>query len=125
MPPMFHEPRYTTYGTIVPGEFDIGCWFRPFNVEIQLWKPAGELVIEEGEPLFYMQLQTEKKVVLKRFKTDNELIAYALSGAESPNKYGKRLPLVDRYKRFKETSMRELVLQGIEKNLITYPPLKS
>jgi hypothetical protein len=33
-PPFFHEPKYTKYGTMVPGGFDIGQWFRPVNFDM-------------------------------------------------------------------------------------------
>jgi hypothetical protein len=117
-PPMMHEPKYTKYGTAIPGAYDISKWFRPFVMELQMWKTAGDLVIEEDEPLFYLEVPEDRDVVLKRFKVNDTLMRYLDGCVQAPAKFGRYLPLSERYKKFTQSRMNELVLREIKKNLI-------
>lgn len=117
-PPMFHEPKHTKNGTVIPGAFDIGQWYRPFGCEMQMWSKTGSFVIEENEPLFYLEFDTDREVILKRYKLTPELVAYSASCVASPNSFGSNLPLIKRYERFTKTRTNTLVLNEIKKNLI-------
>lgn len=117
-PPYFHEPKYTQYGTVVSGGFDIGSWFRPFNLDVQMWKDKTSLVFEEGEPLFYLHIETEKKIVLKRFSCNDTLANIALSCVHAPLSFGLHLPLKERYNRFIKSRTHDKVLREIKNNLI-------
>lgn len=117
-PPFFHKPGYMKYGSIIPGTFDIGQWFRAYNCEIQMWESKGKFAIEAGEPLFYLEIPTDRKVVFKRFEFNPKLQSYAFATSESPQHYGSNIPLVDRYKRFMQTRTNEIVLKEIKANLV-------
>jgi len=117
-PPMMHEPKYTKYGTCIPGEFDIGQWFRPYTLEMQMWKMQGEFHIEENEPIFYVRFDTQKKVNLKRFKMNSALNSYLIECSTTTNIWGMGVSLEKRYERFKRTKMRELILKEIKQNLL-------
>jgi hypothetical protein len=114
-PPMFHKPRYTRYATAVPGQFNIGKWFRPFVFEIQLWEPKGTLSFEAGEPLFYAKFDTDRKIKMQRFVYTKQLEMYS---ATSVNFYKNEKSLDKRYDLFESTSMRELVLKEVKNNLV-------
>lgn len=116
--PMMHKPQYTQYGTVIPGAFDISAWFRPMNIEIQTWKSQGKLIVEEDEPLFYFEVLTDREIILKRFSCNNNLIRYAESCSKSPIWFGKNLPLVKRYAKFKQSQMDKIVLKEIKNNLV-------
>ncbi len=122
-PPMFSRPRYTKHGAIVPGEFDIGQWFRPFNAEIQTWENNGELHFEENEPLFYVEFKTNRKIELKRFTMDDQLVSLSSATVSSKNILGSFRSLNQKYNDFKNIGMREKVLTQIKKNLIDEPSL--
>jgi hypothetical protein len=117
-PPMMHEPRYTKYGTCIPGEFDVGQWFRPYPLEIQMWKNKGEFHLEEGEPIFYLEFKTDKKINLKRYKMNGAINSYLVECSTTTNTWGMGVPLSKRYERFKRTNMRELILKEIKQNLL-------
>jgi len=123
-PPFFHEPKYTQYGSIVPGEFDIGQWFRPVNFEVQLWKNKGEFALEDGEPIFYLELKTKRPVMLHRFNMTEKLLSYSNSNINYFNLFGRKVPLVNRYQRFREVGLREKILTEIRANLINEKPHK-
>jgi len=116
--PMMHRPKYLKNGVFPFGGYEINKWFRPFNAEMQMWDTKGTIVIEEDEPLFYLELLTDRPIILKRFKMSDELIKYAQGCVGAPKNYGFNLPLIDRYKRFLSTKTDKLVLKEIKKNII-------
>jgi len=118
MSPYFHEPKYTKYGAIANGEYDIGQWYRPVSPDITFWKPKGEFLLEENEPLFYMEFQTDRPVILKRYKFNGQLNAYSDACVNAPFNLESRVPLAKRYARFRNANMRELILKEIKENLI-------
>ena len=115
--PYFHKPEYMNYGSIIPGEFNIGSWFRPYVFEMQTWSKEGEIHLKEDEPLFYAEIKTNKKIVLKQFELNERLVSYANECVRSPLLF-PRIPLSSRYKKFKNTSLNKKVLKEIKDNLI-------
>lgn len=116
--PYFDEPRYLKYGAVAPGTFDIGQWFRPFPLEITLWKNVGEFHIEEDEPLFYVEFLTDRPIIIKRFKPTREVLSYADSCATALQHVKMGIPLIERYKKFKNTRMNDLVMKEIRDNIL-------
>ena len=123
-PPMFHKPEYMKYGSVIPGEFNIGKWLRPFNFEIQTWSQTGEIHLKENEPLFYVEIKTEKPIILKKFEISNKLSGYIKSNIGTTDLFGRGQTLISRYKKFYEIGMREKILTEIKKNLIEEEPYK-
>ena len=123
-PPMFHKPKYMKYGSVIPGEFNIGKWFRPFNFEIQTWAEHGEIHLVEDEPLFYVEIKTDRPVILKRFDFSNKLSGYANANIGATDLFGRGQTLLTRYERFSKIKMREKILTEIKKNLIEEEPYK-
>ncbi len=114
-PPMFHPAKHTNYGTSVPGNMDIGSWFRPYPLEMQLWGQSGEIKFQEDEPLFYVEFDTEREIILKRFTYTDKLRSYA---HHCVTFYNQEYSLIKRYNQFKRTKMNELVLKEIKENCI-------
>jgi hypothetical protein len=116
--PTFHPVGYTQYGSIIPGRFNIGSWFRPFSFEIQMWSNSGELIVKEDEPIFYTEFLTDKKIKLVRFKYNKKLATYAQHCVDAPAIFGPNLPLVKRYRKFKESRMNDMILKEIKENIV-------
>jgi len=123
-PPYFHKPQHLQYGACVPGEFDIGQWFRPFNFEIQAWSDSGEIHIKEGEPLFYAEFRTERPILMHRFNMTSHLHKYKNANATSAKLFGQFQTLADKYIKFKQVGYREKILTDIKNNLIDEEPYK-
>lgn len=115
--PNFHKPKYTNYGTIIPGQFNIGSWFRPYEFEVQMWNNKGSFILEEDEPIFYAKFITNKKIKLNRFILNEKLLSYSEHCLKSPRTIKSNIPLSERYKRFKESKINNLVLKEIKENL--------
>ena len=123
-PPYFHEPKHTKYGACVPGEFNIGKWFRPFNFEIQTWSNRGEFHLEKNEPLFYAEFKTNRPILFHRFVMTPKLQKYKLANIKSFNIFGQFQTLQEKYEKFKQVGFREKILTEIKKNLIEEQPYK-
>jgi hypothetical protein len=113
-PPMFSQPKYTKYGTCVPGQYNIGQWYRPFVFEVQMWEPRGTFILEKDEPLFYATFFTDRPIVLKRYVYTEKLDSISKHLIASTTNE----PLDDRYDLFNNTSQRELILKNIKENLL-------
>lgn len=121
-PPYFHKPGYTQYGTFIPGDFDIGQWYRPCNFEVQMWNSDGKFNINEDEPLYYVNFKTDKKINLYRYKNSQLLKKYYDACLDVTFLFGRGQTLVSRYDRFKRVGLKEKILTEIKKNLIDEEP---
>jgi hypothetical protein len=116
--PTFHKPEYTNYGSIFPGQFNIGSWFRPYHFEVQMWYQSGKFIIKEDEPIFYARFLTNKKINLNRFSFNDKLFNYSDHCSNSSLTMKANIPLIERYHRFKESKMNYAILKEIKNNLI-------
>jgi len=116
--PTFHKPEYTQYGTIFPGNFDIGQWFRPYTFEVQAWNMVGNFIINENEPIFYLSFKTNKKIKMHRFNNTPQLVEYSNQCISSITKIKSKVPLSYRYKLFNQAKLNENILQEIKKNIV-------
>jgi hypothetical protein len=116
-PPMMHPPLYTRYGTVIPGQFDIGQWYRPYPLEMQMWEQKGKFKLGE-EPIFYVEFKTDKKINFYRYKMNATLDSYLKMCGQSKAVWGGGMSLINRYKKFNESRTNELILKEIKNNLI-------
>jgi hypothetical protein len=115
--PYFSNSQHVQYGSIVPGQLDIGKWFRNITLEYNLWEGIKEFNINKGEHLAYIEFDTDKNVELVRFKLNLELKTYLESTASSSN-WEPRVKIVERYDRFKRSGMKNLVMKEILNNVV-------
>jgi hypothetical protein len=100
------------------GQFNIGKWFRQFNLDYHIPIDSKEFKIEEGQPLFFAEFMTDKKVVMKRFQLTPRLSHIMEESSQSPHRYGKLKTLTERYKMAHNAKIPKIVLSEIKKNLI-------
>lgn len=122
--PYFHKPGYTKYGTPIPGQYDIGQWFRTFFFEVQMWNQHGEFILEEDEPLYYVEFNTDRPILVHMFNTSFMLAQYSQAAPAATHIFGLGQTLKQRYDRFKSVGMREKILTEIKNNLIDAEPIK-
>lgn len=100
------------------GEFDIGRWFRKYNLNYHIPIDAKTFSIEVDDPLFYIELMTDKKVIFKRFNFTDSLYQLSNEFSQSPTRYGKFWPLSERYEMAKKSKVLDVVLKEIKNNLV-------
>ena len=115
--PYFDTPNHFMYGNIVPGKFSISNWFRPVNPEFNLKPKVRHLKIAKDEPILYVSFNTDKKINLIRFDMNTNLLSQWHTCATS-SVWESWVPLAARYKRFKESRRKELILTEIKKNIV-------
>jgi hypothetical protein len=116
--PFFSNSEYMKSGSPIPGEFDIGQWFRPYNIELQMWNTSGKLKFNAGEDLFYVKFNTDENIKLHRFYMSERLESYMLHCVHSRNIFGPFNPLKDRYLSFKNSRLKDAILKEINNNLV-------
>lgn len=100
------------------GEFDIGSWFRPFNLDYHVPMSTRKLEFKEDDPLFYIEFFTDKKIVFKRYINTPFLCSLMGETVNSTSIYGTFKSLSQRYKQAKNTRVIDQALNEIRKNLI-------
>lgn len=115
--PYFSKAPHLQYGAIVPGKFNVGSWFRPYNAEMNLWHGNTHMEFQENEPIAYFTFLTDEKINVHQFRMTKELreISYAMTST------GTWLPyksLQERYQMFRQRKMRNVILNKINENLV-------
>lgn len=116
--PYFHKPEHSKYGSVIPGKFDIGQWFRPYNFEVQMWSNKGEFHLKENEPMFYVEFKTDRPIILKQFNNTPELSRISDACVGTTDMFGRGQSLVSRYFRFRDTGMKNRTMKLIQENIL-------
>lgn len=116
-PPYF--PFYSPMegAVLASGEFDIGQWFRPFHLDYHVPITTTSFKLTSNDPLFYIELKTDKEVVFKRYRLTKELAALGRECVQSPKLFGPFKKLQERYDFAQKSKMKERVLAEIKENL--------
>ena len=115
--PYFSKAPHLQYGAILPGKFNVGSWFRPYNAEMNLWAGNTHMEFKESEPIAYFTFLTDEKIKVQQFRMTEDLRAISYSMTST----GTWLPfksLQERYQMFKQRNMRGVILNKIKENLV-------
>lgn len=115
----YYPPTTPTVGAMLSsGEFDIGSWYRIFTMDYHVPLSSSSMTFKENDPLMYVELKTNKKVIFKRYNLTPTLHACAMESANAPDRYGSFKSLLQRYELFNKTSRQQHILSEIKKSLI-------
>lgn len=101
-----------------PGKYNLGLWYRDFNLDYHIPFGTKSLEFKEQQPLFYLEIETTKKIIFKRYLLNKELRNIANECVNSPRRYGTNYPLTKKYNFFKRSMLPEQVLKLIKDNLV-------
>ncbi len=99
---------------LASGQFDIGQWFRPFNLNYFIPVDNTTFEIKHGDPIFYLQLLTDKKINFHKFKMTPEI---AQVKNDTVIWGDKVMSLPERYDFFNKGKNKKKLLEEINKNL--------
>ena len=116
--PFFPANTPVNGALLSPGSFNIGSWFRPYNLDYHIPLSSKEFSISEGDPLFYLRILTNKRVQFKRFVMSSRLANLSDEMSQSSLRYGRFKKLEEKYAMFKNAKMGSLVMSEIQKNII-------
>jgi hypothetical protein len=103
---------------VAAGEFDIGTWYRPFNYDMHIPLTTTELKFKKDDPLLFFEFMTDKKIVFKRYIMTDYLNELSKECIDFWKRFDSNIKLVHKYKMFKQSKMREIILKEIKNNLI-------
>lgn len=116
--PYYPPTAPTDDARLSAGKFDIGRWFRPFKLDYHIPTRDTELIFTDNKPMFFVELETDKKVVFKRFIMTAVIENLYLEMSESTLRYAAHMPLARRYEMAKKSKIAEQVLHEIKKNTV-------
>lgn len=73
VPPYMHKPKSASSAWMSAGSYDISKWFRPILSTYVLWEGEKEVSVVKGEPAMYLQFETNKRIIFKRFEYTNSM----------------------------------------------------
>jgi hypothetical protein len=100
------------------GEFDIGQWFRSFQLDYHIPLSTDKMSFLEGDDLFYLHLDTDRPVIFKRFMHTTTIAKLHVECSEAGRRYGSFRPLTERYAMAKKAKIKEQLISEIKKNLV-------
>ena len=115
--PYFLHAPHLQYGSVTPAQYNIGSWFRPIQIEINLWENVKEFKILKDEPLAFVNFLTEKNINFKMFNMTHDL-AKIMNVCSTSSVWETNIPLTKRYKRFHESKMIKKTISLIKQNII-------
>ena len=115
--PYFSKADHLQYGSIVFGKFNIGKWFRQIAFEFNIWNNKTLFKIEKGENIAYINFESDKPIILKRFVLNDKLFKLSQAVENSKN-WCPFMKLKDRYNNFFKTRTNDIIIKEIKKNLI-------
>jgi hypothetical protein len=115
--PYFSNAHHKSWGSIVPGIYNCGSWFRPINLEFNVWSGITDVSLKENEPIAYIKFFTNKNVVFKRFTMTEDLLSTAKI-CSSAGWWEPKIPLIKRYSRFKNSKRDKFIISKIKENIL-------
>jgi hypothetical protein len=103
---------------LAAGQFDIGRWFRPLNLDYHVPFETKTLSFNMDDPLFYLEIMTDKKIKFQRYFLTKALSGLAMETVNSAQNYGPFKSLKQRYLKAEKASVTQQVLSEIKKNLV-------
>lgn len=116
-PPYLHNSSERSSATLAAGAYDISKWFRPLNASYIFWEGQTSLTVTAGEPVFYIDFQTDRKVILKHFEVTPEIHQLASETAFHKQLFPKESFDV-LYSRFTKSHRDKRVIKLIKDNLL-------
>ena len=117
IPAFMHLTSDQQTGRLTSGVMDISSWYRPIFAAYQLLNNNKKVTFTKGEPMFYINFLTDKKVNLIRYKENAELTEIR-NGCVNLKDNLPNQPLSELYRRFKGASTHKRVIKEIKKNLV-------
>jgi hypothetical protein len=103
---------------LATGEFDIGSWYRRFETDYHVPLNTTRLTFKQNDPLFYLELKTDKSIIFKRYTLSNRLRSLQEEMSNSSVRYGRFKSLEERYKQARYAKISQQVLTEIKNNVI-------
>jgi hypothetical protein len=116
--PYFPPATPVQNGLLSPGQYFLGNWFRGFPLDYHIPLSSTRFEIKKDDPLFYLELETDKKIVFKRFLNTKLLKNIADELSNSTSNYGSNKDFFNRYENSKKALIKNIILKEIKENIL-------
>ena len=114
--PYLEDNNITERCIVIPGQIDIGKWFRPIEFAFYLKSKYKEFKINEKEVYQYIKFNTEDKIIFKQFKANEKIKEYIKDVTNSKNFIKKQHRLITNY--YDMLNHKKYIIKEIKNNLI-------
>ena len=111
------DTDFTKNSMVIPGKMDISKWFRPLELAVKLRKGVDVLKVSQGEPLFYISFNTDKKIKFVKYKTTPKLVECKTNCTATRDNKPRLNKLSYYYGLFTKHNMSKRILTEIKKNI--------
>ena len=115
LPPFLHDSSIKLH-KFLPGEYDISKWFRSLHPALALQSDKHTVRVKRGQALFYIMLNTEKKINLIPYQWTEKLDEY-LVHCNDVSKFTPKKNLKYRYNLYQDKKFDVKILDEIKKSL--------
>ena len=115
LPPYFEDNNITDRCTVIPGELDIGKWFRNTDLAFYLKRNYNEFCIEESEIYCYMKFHTTEKINFIQYRQTDKLNLMLLDVLRTKN-YKKKVFSIEKF--YSMFRSKKMILKEIQENLV-------
>jgi hypothetical protein len=113
--PYFEENNITDRCIVIPGELDLGKYFRNTDLAFYLKKDQDEFCIEEGEIYCYMKFHTNKKINFIQYRQTDKLNQLLIDTINAKQNKKKVFSMEKFYSMFRT---KKIILEEIKKNIL-------
>jgi hypothetical protein len=113
--PYFEENNITDRCIVIPGELDLGKYFRNTDLAFYLKKDQDEFCIEEGEIYCYMKFHTNKKINFIQYRQTDKLNQLLIDTINAKQNKKKVFSMETFYSMFRT---KKIILEEIKKNIL-------
>ena len=114
--PYLEDNDITKKCKIIPGTYDIGKWFRAIEFAFFLKSEYQEFNIKENEIYQYIKFETDKKIIFKQFRANENIKKYLSDIIGSKNSRILKNRLLENY--YLMFNHKKQIIKEIKNNLI-------
>jgi hypothetical protein len=113
--PVFEDNEITKRCMIIPGNFDIGKWYRAGEFAFYLKKDFDTFKVSQNDVMYYIKFHTDEKINFLQFRNTEKLSSY-----QNDLFYlnGKIKGKVNMKKFYSSMKIKNMILKEIKKNLV-------
>lgn len=116
--PFLDQNAFTDRAIVIPGQFNIGKYFRMLDFAFHLKDNVSDFKIKEDDAIYYMKFLTDKKINFKRFMWTprcQDFLQYVWNAKENKLKTSS---LETFYNYFTKYNYKKLIIKEIKENLV-------
>jgi hypothetical protein len=114
----FSDNDFVNKTRVIPGQFNIGKWYRPLDCAFMVKNNVSHIDINRGDDYAVVKFLTDKKINLKKFYVTDKISNLIREVTKAKDYKNKLKPLNWYYSLFQESKIKSIILKEINNNLM-------